>query len=108
MELVLDEAPMAEMMNSAQDASDMLKALAHEQRLLILCMLSDGEKSVRELEILLKARQPSVSQQLARLRSDRLVTARRDGKTIYYSVADEKALRLVKVVYDIYCSPVRD
>ena len=75
-------------------ASEFLKALAHELRLLILCDLLDGEKSVGELEALLYLRQSTVSQQLARLRLEGLVaSARRDGKTIYYSIANEKARR---------------
>ena len=67
----------------AQEAAGFLKALAHEGRLMILCHLSQGEKSVTELEQLLCARQAAVSQQLARLRLEGMVTARREGKTIY-------------------------
>ncbi len=65
-------------------ASDFLKALAHESRLMILCILAEGEKSVSELEDILNLRQPTVSQQLARLRADGLVSTRRDGKAVYY------------------------
>ena len=96
---------MEDMMTNARAASDFLKAIAHENRLLILCMLVDGEKSVRDLEVLLEMRQPSVSQQLARLRADNLVTTRRDGKTIYYSLASEKARELVSVLYNMFCKP---
>ena len=81
----------------------MLKALSHEGRLMTLCHLSSGEKSVTELESLLGARQAAVSQQLARLRLDGLVTARRDGKAIFYSIADPRAARLMDVVYDLFC-----
>ena len=77
----------------AHEASEFLKALAHESRLMILCDLLQGEKSVGELEALLERRQSSVSQQLARLRLEGLVAARRDGKTIYYSIASDKARR---------------
>lgn len=97
----LDE--MAAMLRNARKASDLLKSIAHENRLLILCILADGEKAVGELEILLKLRQPSVSQQLARLRADGLVTTRRDGKTIYYSLASNEAAQVVDLLYDLYC-----
>ena len=88
----------------AQDAAAFLKALAHEGRLMILCHLSTGEKSVGELEALLQSRQAAVSQQLARLRMDGLVTCRRDGKTIYYSLADDKSARLIHLLYDMFCA----
>lgn len=93
-----------EMMEQAQAASNFLKALAHEGRLMILCHLSSGEKSVTELEQLLHSRQAAVSQQLARLRLEGLVSCRRDGKTIYYSLHDPKAARLIAVVYDMFCA----
>ncbi|MDQ4059860.1 MAG: metalloregulator ArsR/SmtB family transcription factor [Pseudomonadota bacterium] len=94
---------MAEMMRHARDASEFLKALAHEGRLVILCLLSERERSVTELESILDLRQPSVSQQLARLRADNLVQTRRDGKNIYYSLASEEARRVVAVVHDLFC-----
>jgi DNA-binding transcriptional ArsR family regulator len=91
------------MMASAEEASDFLKSLAHGNRLLLLCLLAEKERSVTELEQLLALRQPAVSQQLARLRLDGLVTTRRDGKTIYYSVADERTVRFIRVLYDTFC-----
>jgi DNA-binding transcriptional ArsR family regulator len=91
------------MVRKARDASDFLKALAHETRLLLLCYLAERERSVTELESVLSLRQPTVSQQLARLRLDGLVTTRRDGKTIYYSIADEKLHQVIRVIYDIFC-----
>ena len=94
-----------EMMDNAQDACDLLKAMAHEGRLLILCLLAGGEKPVTELEQALALRQPAVSQQLARLRADNLVTTRRVGKTIYYSIASEEALQVVRLLYSMYCGP---
>lgn len=87
----------------AAEAAALLKALSHEGRLMILCHLSSGECSVSELEGLLGARQAAVSQQLARLRTEGLVTARRDGKTIYYSIRDPKAAAVVATVYQLYC-----
>lgn len=96
---------MEEMVSNARDARDFLKAIAHEQRLLILCILAEGEKSVRELELLLDMRQPSVSQQLARLRAERLVATRRHGKTIYYSLASDNARELITLLYRMFCAP---
>ncbi len=91
------------MAESAREASEFLKALAHESRLMILCNLLDGEKSVGELEAFLSLRQSTVSQQLARLRLEGLVAARRDGKTIYYSIADDKARIVIGVLYNTFC-----
>ncbi|MBR3369200.1 MAG: winged helix-turn-helix transcriptional regulator [Rhodobacteraceae bacterium] len=93
-----------DMNEQAQAASNFLKALAHEGRLMILCHLSSGEKSVTELEQLLQSRQAAVSQQLARLRLEGLVSCRRDGKTIYYSLHDQRAARIIEVVYDMFCA----
>jgi len=101
--------PLDDMVQQAQSAAAFLKALAHEGRLLILCYLSSGEKSVTELETLLGSRQAAVSQQLARLRLEGLVTCRRDGKTIYYSLGDPRAARTIGLMYDMFCSqPVDD
>lgn len=93
-----------DMMDSAMTASRFLKAISHEGRLMILCYLASGEKSVTDLETLLSSRQAAVSQQLARLRSEGLVFARRDGKAIYYRLADKRATRILDVVYDIFCN----
>jgi len=95
--------PIDDMVVQAQAAATFLKALAHEGRLLILCYLSSGEKSVTELENLLGSRQAAVSQQLARLRLEGLVTSRRDGKTIYYSLGDPRAAKTVGLMYDLFC-----
>ena len=100
----MSEEDMDRMMVNACDASNMLKALSHEGRLMILCHLVTGEKSVTELEELLSARQAAVSQQLARLRLEGLVTPRRDGKTIYYSLTDERPKRILEVIYELFCS----
>ena len=93
------------MIQNAQAASDFLKALAHESRLVILCLLAERERSVTELEELLSLRQTTVLQQLARLRLDDLVVARRDGKTVYYSLADDSLKQFVRVIYDMFCVP---
>ena len=92
-----------EMLGNARDATDFLKALAHEGRLIILCRLSRGECPVSELENMLSARQAAVSQQLARLRMEGLVTTRREGKTIYYAIKDERVKKMIDVVYDLFC-----
>lgn len=96
-------ADLDRMMENAQAASNFLKAISHEGRLMILCHLASGEKSVTELEELLSARQAAVSQQLSRLRLEGLVTPRRDGKTIYYSLSDDRSTRIIDVVYDLFC-----
>lgn len=95
------------MMQQARKASDLLKSLGHETRLMILCILSEGEKSVSELEDILSMPQATVSQQLARLRSDGLVETRRDGRMIYYSVAGNDVAAVVETLYDLFCKPVR-
>ncbi|AWB50325.1 transcriptional regulator [Gemmobacter aquarius] len=91
------------MLARATDAAAFLKALSHEGRLMILCHLASGEKSVTELERLLASRQAAVSQQLARLRLEGLVSSRRDGKTIFYSIEDPKVRRTIALVYDMFC-----
>ena len=87
----------------AKSASNFLKAISHEGRLMILCHLVAGEKSVTELEDLISARQAAVSQQLSKLRLEGLVVPRRDGKTIYYRLADDKPKRILEVIYDLFC-----
>ena len=93
------------MMQNAQRASNFLKAISHEGRLMILCHLVTGEKSVSELEELLSARQAAVSQQLSRLRLEGLVTPRREGKVIYYRLTDDRPKQIMEVVYDLFCAP---
>jgi DNA-binding transcriptional ArsR family regulator len=88
---------------NACEASEFLKALSHEVRLLILCFLIEGEKSVGEIEHLLELRQPAVSQQLARLRADGLVETRRDGKNIYYSLARSEVRDVIEVLHQAFC-----
>lgn len=90
-------------MRNAHQASHFLKALSHETRLLLLCLLAEGELSVTDLEHILSLRQATVSQQLARLRLDGLVSTRRDGKVIYYSVANEDIRRAVQLIHEVFC-----
>lgn len=80
-----------------------LKVLANEDRLLLLCQLSQGEMNVSELEETLDIRQPTLSQQLAVLRTEGVVDTRRDGKRIFYSVADPKVMRVLELLYNLYC-----
>ena len=87
----------------ADAAANFLKALAHDGRLMILCNLANGERSVTELETLLLSRQAAVSQQLARLRMERIVKTRREGKTIYYSLGDPRIARMLGLIYDCFC-----
>ncbi|TIP10428.1 helix-turn-helix transcriptional regulator [Mesorhizobium sp.] len=96
-----------ELLEQARKASDLLKALSHESRLLILCLLAEGERSVSELEDIMRMPQATVSQQLARLRLDGLVNTRRDGRTIYYSIASREVASVIGALYDLFCAPVR-
>ena len=99
----MSDAEITAMMENACAASNFLKALSHEGRLMILCHLATGEKSVTDLEQLLSARQAAVSQQLSRLRQEGLVEPRREGKTIFYRLADPRAVKVLDVVYDLFC-----
>ncbi|KPF45174.1 ArsR/SmtB family transcription factor [Rhizobium sp. G187] len=93
------------MLVKAREAAALLKALSHESRLLMLCMLCQGERTVGEIEQFLGMQQAVVSQQLARLRMDRIVQARRDGRQIYYSIVDPQLAELLSVLYKMYCEP---
>jgi DNA-binding transcriptional ArsR family regulator len=105
----VEQSPdLREIMRNARKASDFLKALSHESRLLVLCLLAERERSVREIEEILSLCQPTVSQQLARLRYDNLVTTRREGKNIYYSLANDDVREVISVVYDIFCKRARN
>ncbi|WP_416881208.1 ArsR/SmtB family transcription factor [Marivita sp.] len=99
----LNEDELDRIVDKATTASNFLKAISHEGRLMILCHLVTGEKSVTELEELLAARQAAVSQQLSRLRLEGLVIPRRDGKTIFYRLADDKPRKMLECVYDLFC-----
>jgi ArsR family transcriptional regulator len=98
-----EPAAVQDMAQSAQQAAAYLKTLAHEGRLMILCHLGAGEKSVGELEALLNIRQAAVSQMLARLRDEQLVKTRRDGKTIYYSLNDDSTAQLIGHLHGMFC-----
>jgi len=91
------------LLEKAHKASEFLKALSHEARLAILCLLLDGEKSVGSIEESLQLPQPTVSQQLARLRADDLVKVRRNGKNVYYSVARPEVVEVMSALYRAFC-----
>ncbi len=93
-----------DMKDNAARAAAFLKTLAHEGRLMILCHLGGGEKSVGQLEELLQLRQAAVSQMLARLREEELVSTRREGKTIYYSLRDGATEKVIRLLYDLFCN----
>ena len=94
-----------ELLASATDACGLLKALANPDRLLLLCQLTQGERCVSDLENLLDIRQPTLSQQLSVLREEQLVTTRRDGKQIFYSIASKEAMAVMVVLYEQFCNP---
>lgn len=93
------------MLAAADEASGLLKALSNRHRLIIVCQLTEKERSVGELAELLNVRDSTVSQHLALLRKDGLVTARRDGQTVWYSIGSPQARELVRTLYQVYCAP---
>ena len=93
------------MTTAAGSASELLKALGHPSRLVILCLLVDRERAVGELAGLLGARDSTVSQHLALLRKDGIVRARREGQTIYYSIGSPAAHAVLEVLYAHFCAP---
>jgi DNA-binding transcriptional ArsR family regulator len=95
--------PLAQMHAAAVEACGLLKALANPDRLLILCYLTQGESRVGELEENLGIVQPTLSQQLTVLRQEQLVTTRRDGKNVYYSLASSHALAMIQTLYRQFC-----
>lgn len=90
---------------AANEASEFLKALSNPHRLLILCRLIDGEKSVGQLAEFLGIRDSTVSQHLALLRRDGLIAGRRDGQTIWYRIESTVAREIVAVLYSNFCAP---
>jgi ArsR family transcriptional regulator, virulence genes transcriptional regulator len=92
---------------SSAEAEELLKALANSYRLMILCELKDGERSVSALEEVVPLAQSALSQHLARLREGGLVTTRREAQTIYYSLSDARVSRLIDVLYELFCVPVK-
>jgi len=87
----------------ADQAAGLMKTLSNTARLMILCQLVEGERSVAQLEKNLDTKQPNVSQQLARLRMEGHVKSRRDGRTIYYSLADERVASVIHNLHATFC-----
>ncbi|MXU64292.1 ArsR/SmtB family transcription factor [Oceanomicrobium pacificus] len=100
---IQDKAPA--MAAQAAEAAEFIKTLGHEGRLMLLCLLSQGERTVSELEAETGARQAIVSQHLARLRQEGFVSTRRDGRQIFYSLADPRVAKLISTLYEIFCDP---
>lgn len=101
------EAELAQLREHAAEAAALLKSLSNENRLVILCALAAGERSVGELNEEIDVSQSALSQQLALLRRDGLVNTRREAQTIYYSLAPSNALHVIEVLKNLYCVPPR-
>ncbi|WBY03658.1 metalloregulator ArsR/SmtB family transcription factor [Ramlibacter tataouinensis] len=100
--------PLSEMQAASHKACVLMKVLANPDRLLILCHLSQGEARVGELEQALGIVQPTLSQQLTVLRAEELVTTRREGKNIYYSLASPQALAVIQTLYQQFCQGAQE
>ncbi len=98
------ELPIKQLLSSASDAAALLKALSNESRLLILCHLLSGEKCVGDLNELIPLSQSALSQHLARLRKDDLVSVRKEAQTVYYRISSTEAEQIIQVLYNVYCS----
>ena len=98
-----DAANIKAMSRKAEEAAELLRALAHGARLKVLCELSGGERRVGDLVLASGLSQSALSQHLARLREDGLVTTRRDAQTIYYSLTDSRARQVVRLLFELYC-----
>ena len=97
------EIDLKQMARSADRASSLMKTLGHKDRLMILCQLADGEKSVGQIARLLEISQSPLSQHLSRMRKEGLVDTRREAQTIYYSLKSGEASRIVEVLYELFC-----
>lgn len=105
MNFIIQNLDMLAMRQATTQASALLKALANPDRLLLLCQISQGEQCVSKLQELLSIVQPTLSQQLGVLREERLVSTRRDGKQIFYSIASKEALAVLQVLHEQFCKP---
>ena len=102
---MVDLMNIADLQSNARRASTLLKAMSNERRLLILCYLTEGEKSVGELEELVDLSQSALSQHLARLRRDKLVRTRRSAQNIYYSLNGHEAQTVMATLHNLFCAP---
>lgn len=105
---IIKEINFDELRASADKASGLMKVMANSDRLILLCQLSQGEKSVGELESILDIRQPTLSQQLTVLREAELVTTRRDGKNIFYRISSQSAMAVMQVLHQQICNVNRE
>ena len=96
------------MQEAAAKAGGLLKVLANSDRLLLLCQMSQGEYCVSDLEEMTGIKQPTLSQQLSVLREEKMVSTRREGKKIFYSIASVEAMAVMKVLYELYCKDAHD
>ena len=103
--LASQPVPALDLQAKAAEAAALLKALAHPDRLMLLCQLVGGERSVTELGALAGMGQPSLSQQLGVLRGERLVATRREGKHMVYRIASPAALTVLQTLYGLFCEP---
>lgn len=94
---------LSQLRRQSQEVAAIIKQLSHPQRLLILCSLVEGEKSVGDIEDACGASQSAVSQFLKGMRLEGLIASRRDGKQVYYQIADKRILELIKSLYQIFC-----
>lgn len=99
--------PLDDLSDRAEEISALLKALSHPTRLLIACELKGGEASVGALEAAIGAAQPNLSRDLARMRNDGLLAARRESRSIYYRLADDRLIRLIDALCDAFGPPQR-
>jgi DNA-binding transcriptional ArsR family regulator len=95
------------MRSAAGQASELLKSLSNSHRLMILCQLLEGQRSVGELAAFLDLRSSTVSQHLALLRRDGLVTARREAQTMFYDIASSPARRILETLFELFCTPAQ-
>ena len=97
-------AQLSDMLDNATDAADFLKKLANPNRLMIVCALVEGERSVRALEDTLGIRQPGLSQQLAELREAGMIAGRKQSKSVYYRLADDRIAAFVEMMHGMFCA----
>ncbi|MBI1620556.1 ArsR/SmtB family transcription factor [Aquamicrobium zhengzhouense] len=98
------EPGMADLVANAGEAADFLKKFAHPSRLMIVCALIDGERSVRDLEDTLGIRQPGLSQQIAELRDAGFIVGRRESKSMFYRLADGRVRDFIELMYRMFCT----
>jgi DNA-binding transcriptional ArsR family regulator len=102
-QIALLEISLEDLTANCEQTSKLLKSLAHPQRLQVLCLLSQGRKTVGELESLCRVSQSSASQFLARLKSEGLITSERQGQFVYYRILDVRVLKLIRALHKIFC-----